>query len=296
MDMPGTFRFLWNHPLNRHDRLGAVSRFLRWQVGSRILPCPVVHSWVGGARVLVRRGETGMTGNLYAGLHEFMEMGYLLHVLRPGNLFGDVGANVGSYTLLAGMVAGAGVICFEPVPQTFQRLMDNVRLNRLDTIVEARNQAVGAAPGTLRFTVDLNTMNRPIAQGEVVNQTCDVPVVTLDAVFHDQVPQMLKIDVEGYETAVIDGAAATLADPRLHSVVMELGGAGQLYGFDESRLLLRMKDYGFQTCRYDPFRRELTVTDTQDRSIGNTLLVRDLEKVRSLVESAQRVVVHGRSF
>lgn len=294
--MAGTFRFLWNHPLNRRDRLGAVSRFLRWRIGSRILPGPVVHSWVGGVRVLVRRGETGMTGNLYAGLHEFMEMGYLLHVLRPGDLFGDVGANVGSYTLLASVVAGARVICFEPVPETFQRLMDNLRLNRLERIVEARNQAVGAGPGTLQFTVDRNTMNRPIAPGEVVNQGCDVPVVTLDSVFHDQVPQMLKIDVEGYETAVIDGADATLADPRLHSVVMELGGAGQLYGFDESRLLLRLRDYGFQTCRYDPFRRELTVSEGKDPSSGNTLLVRDLEKVRNLVESAERVVVHGQSF
>jgi hypothetical protein len=85
MNMLRSLHFLWNHPLNRHDRLAALSRFLRWQIGSRLLPGPIVYSWIGGARVLIRRGETGMTGNLYAGLHEFADMAYLLHVLRAGD-------------------------------------------------------------------------------------------------------------------------------------------------------------------------------------------------------------------
>jgi len=44
---------------------------------------------------VARPGETGVTGNIYTGLHEFSSMGYLLHVLREGDLFVDVGANVG---------------------------------------------------------------------------------------------------------------------------------------------------------------------------------------------------------
>jgi hypothetical protein len=73
MNMLRSLHFLWNHPLNRHDRLAALSRFLRWQIGSRLLPGPIVYSWIG------------MTGNLYAGLHEFADMAYLLHVLRAGD-------------------------------------------------------------------------------------------------------------------------------------------------------------------------------------------------------------------
>ena len=43
----------------------------------------------------------GVTGNVYCGLHDFAEMSFMLHLLRAGDLFADIGANVGSYTVLA---------------------------------------------------------------------------------------------------------------------------------------------------------------------------------------------------
>ena len=72
---------------------------------------------------------TGATGNIYAGLHEFNDMAFCLHLLRSGDLFVDVGANIGSYTVLASKVAGANSITLEPVPQTFERLKRNVNIN-----------------------------------------------------------------------------------------------------------------------------------------------------------------------
>jgi hypothetical protein len=85
-------------------------------------------------RLLVCRGMVGATGNLYVGLQEFEEMAFMLHQLRPDDVFVDVGANVGAYTLLAG-TAGARCVAFEPVPATFRALRDNVRLNGLQTRV-----------------------------------------------------------------------------------------------------------------------------------------------------------------
>jgi hypothetical protein len=62
---------------------------------------PVVVPFVGDTRLLVARGMRGATGNVYVGLHEFEEMAFALHALRPSSRFIDVGANVGSYTVLA---------------------------------------------------------------------------------------------------------------------------------------------------------------------------------------------------
>ena len=62
---------------------------------------------------------TGATGNIYTGLHEFEDMMFLLHLLRPGDIFVDAGANIGSYTVLASAVVGAKSISFEPVPPLF---------------------------------------------------------------------------------------------------------------------------------------------------------------------------------
>ena len=63
--------------------------------------------WIGGQRLAFQRGMTGATGNFYVGLHEFADMMLPLHFLREGDLFLDIGANVGSYTVLASGVCRA---------------------------------------------------------------------------------------------------------------------------------------------------------------------------------------------
>ena len=103
------------HPLNRAGKAAAVARLVRWQLASRILAQPVVLPFVNNTRLLVLRGMTGATGNWYGGLHECADMAFVLHALRPGDLFVDVGANVGSYTVLAAGAVQADAIAVEPV-------------------------------------------------------------------------------------------------------------------------------------------------------------------------------------
>jgi len=67
----------------------------------------MLHEWINGSRFLVKNGEPGLTGNIYTGVHEFSEMGYLPHILRPEDMFFDIGANVGSYMILASSAVGA---------------------------------------------------------------------------------------------------------------------------------------------------------------------------------------------
>jgi hypothetical protein len=78
-----TWRFLATHLLTRDHRFAAFARLIRWQIQSR-LSDEVVVPWIAGARLAVRRGMTGATGNIYAGLHEFADMAFLLHFLRRG--------------------------------------------------------------------------------------------------------------------------------------------------------------------------------------------------------------------
>src|SRR6185437_5282689 len=101
------------------NRWAAFWRFAGWQFQSRIFRRPVIYPFLEKSKIIVQGGMTGATGNIYTGLHEFEEMMFLLHLLRPADLFADVGANVGSYTILASAVAGAGSISFEPLPATF---------------------------------------------------------------------------------------------------------------------------------------------------------------------------------
>lgn len=58
-----------------------------------------------------------------------------LHFLRPGDLFLDIGANVGTYTVLASGVCGGKIMAFEPDPRTLRHLQRNIELNQLENLV-----------------------------------------------------------------------------------------------------------------------------------------------------------------
>ncbi len=283
-----TLRFIAEHPLNKGSPGKALFGFIKWQIGSRLVPGPTVMNWVNGSRVIVRRGETGLTGNLYCGLHEFWEMAYVLHAVSSEDLFVDVGANVGSYTVLACAAKGAKGICFEPVPATYKRLLDNISLNSLIGRVEALNVGLAESSGELAFTSEENCTNHvvPSELGGGGLKTVRVPVTTLDEALEGRLPSVMKIDVEGFELPVIRGSRATLSNPTLHSVIMELNDSGARYGFSEREIVEAMIHHGFLPYVYEPFSRELKPIEGKNSYSGNTLFVRNLQAVKEIISKA----------
>ena len=275
--------------------MAAIARFLKWQVGSRLVPGEVIYKWINDSKIVARTGETGVTGNIYCGLHEFPDMAFLLHVLRKGDLFVDIGANVGSYTILASSAIGAKGYSFEPVPSTYARLMTNIRINDLGEQVIPLNVALGNSKGEINFSSDQNCMNHVIADGEITKNKIIVNVSTLDEELTD-IPFLIKIDVEGYETPALEGAKKTLQDEGLCAVIMELNGAGNRYGYDEQKILDMMSGFGFKTYSYKPFERELSNLKGKNLTEGNTIFIRNMERISERIKSAPKVEIHGVSI
>ena len=296
MSLLSTIDFITSHPLNRKHKLKSIVRFVKWQIGSRMVPGAVVCDWVNGSRFLVRTGETGLTQNIYTGLHEFVDMGFLLHFLRSEDLFVDIGANAGSYTILACSAVGARGYAFEPVPITYSRLIDNVQINNLNDKVKCINKGVGVAQENIFFTSDSGPTNHAVASGEESGNTICVEMTALDVALGDNAPALIKIDVEGYEMPVLEGAQETLANRALNSVIVELNGSGERYGFDEVRILEMMFDLGFRSYAYDPFGRTLARLDGKNNNSSNTLFVRDKSFVLERVRSSPKVSIHGSEF
>jgi len=282
-----------NSPLNRDRKFASVLRFLKWQIGCRLVPGKILVNWIGDAKFIAGLGETGLTGNVYCGLQEFSDMAYVLHALGESDCFVDVGANVGSYTLLASAVAGARAVCFEPVPQTYDRLALNLAINHLQDRVQHFNQGIGDCSGLLRFTTDENCMNHVLAPDETAEHVIEVPVVSLDAAL-TAMPAMMKIDVEGYETMVLAGAQKTLAHEGFHSLLIELNGSGERYGYDEGKIVDLLADFGFLPYEYEPFQRQLTQLSTKNNTSGNTLFIRDIQRMRDRVQAAPTYRILGK--
>jgi len=112
-----------------------------------LLRLPVIVPWVETTSLVIETGMTGATMNFYCGLHEAADMAFVFHLLRVGDGFLDVGANVGTYTILASGAAQARTLAVEPIPATFNRLMRNIRINDLLSHVDSLCLAVGAHSG-----------------------------------------------------------------------------------------------------------------------------------------------------
>src|SRR5262249_12841355 len=150
----------------------------------------------------------------------FGDMGFLLHFLRPGDLFVDVGANVGSFSVLASGVVGAKSVALEPVPSTFSVLKLNIAVNGLEQMIEPFCMAAGPRRGRVRFSIDRGPQNRAVADS-YSGATADVPVMLLDGVIESACPALLKVDAEGSERGVLEGASKSLLEPTLNAVLLE---------------------------------------------------------------------------
>lgn len=263
---------------------------MQWQIASRALPEAVFGvPYINGTRLFMCRGMTGATGNWYCGLHEVDDMGFVLHMLRPGDLFVDAGANIGSYSVLAAAGTGAGVIAVEPIPTTFEHLIANLKMNRLESQAEAHRIGLSNVAGKLRFTTAQDTVNHVLTDWEEAIAE-EVEVVTMDSLLDGRIPTVIKIDVEGYELAVLKGAERTLRAPNLLAVIMETNGSGARYGVDDAELVELMKKHGFEAQSYCAINRILKPPSYPVKSLlgGNTIFLRNHTEVERRVMSAPK--------
>lgn len=289
----GALRFVANHPLNRDRKWRAMLEFCTTQIALRLLPGDICMEFPNRTRVMLAPGMKGAWHFITPRLFDFEEMSFVMHYLRADDFFADVGANVGVYTVLAAGVAGARASAFEPSRDSHEMLLRNIRINALTDRVRAFEMAVGGKPGTMQLTVGQGTENY-ISIQESESPSTSVKVTTLDYEFCNNPPNLLKIDVEGFECEVFAGAKKMLERPGLRAMIVERCGNGTRYGFDEDALHREIRQEGFLPCTYDPFTRLLRqAPDTAD---GNVIYVRDLSGANAILKSAPAFQFDGRSI
>lgn len=282
-------RSVWSHPLCVKRHADMLCRFFKWHIAGRLAPGDIAVEWVNQSRFLARPWHYGFSANVYCGLLEFNDMSFLMHALRPDDLFVDIGANRGSYTVLAGAAIGANVIAVEPVPDTFKSLQANVNLNGMADRVECFNIGLGDQKGELVFTADASDcVNHVVIDGESVGETVVVPVRRLDDLIGDRSPFLIKMDVEGYEWFVLQGGQQVLEKNSLQAIIIEITETGiARYGVAGEKIHALMLEQGFSSMQYDPFARTLSVFDPFSvPRAGNIIYIRNIDVVEKRIAEA----------
>lgn len=287
--------FILSHPLNSASagaKASALGRYLGWQLQSRINGQRRIIPFVNDARLVVTRGRAASTGNLYTRLHEFAEMGFVLHALRAGDTFVDVGANIGAYSILAASLDGVRCIAFEPASQTFPLLLENVELNNFGRVIEAKKMAVGAENGEVLLTSSLDSVNHVAGASDDGEARESVPLTTIDSTLGARKATVIKIDVEGYELPVLEGATETLASKDCRAVIIEMNGSSARYGLDEDRIDKLLRAQGFEPLSYDPLSRKL-IEINQSETGENRIYVRERAEMQQRLASAEHFRLPG---
>lgn len=265
--------------LARHVREGTLLSRLEWEVGKwrkayeQWRSARKLRQWKvaknkgahidatldGGGRLRLY-ADSELAKAIYCHDFESNERSFLLHYLRPGDVFVDVGANIGLFTIVAAKIVGTDgrVYAFEPSALPRSRLEENIILNRLGNVT-VEPLALSDESGELDFSTPMDghdawgSLATPTAGKNI--QTARIQTIDWDsyAIRLDSAkPVMMKIDVEGWENHVLYGATRTLSSSDAPLLQVEFTDeAAQSAGSSCALLYQHLTDLGYVVCRYD---------------------------------------------
>jgi FkbM family methyltransferase len=193
-----------------------------------------------------------ISGNIaFNGVYEWGLSRRIAGQAKTGGLFVDVGANMGYFSLVWAALSRAGtVIAFEAAPRNIQLFRKNVEQNHLLDRITLVSKAVGTRTGGIAF--DLGPADQTgwggISYGSCVDNV-EVPLVRLDEALPATNIDVLKIDVEGADTFVLQGCEGLLRDRRIRMIYFEqnVGRMKQL-GISPGEAQGFLRSFGYE-CR-----------------------------------------------
>jgi FkbM family methyltransferase len=261
-----------NHPLTKRNPLGALYRYIKFNFIQSIYPKPRVYNWINNLKFYAQKGDAGIVANIYFKLFDYEDSMFLIDNLKPKDLFVDIGANVGHYSLLAAGICKADVIAFEPIPSTFIKLEKNLILNNLSHKVKVLNIGIGEENSILNFTKTKDVMNAVALSYET--DVVSVEVKKLDDVLIERNPTFLKIDVEGYEYFVLKGALEVLKNKTLKYIIIELNSSTLKFGYTNEEIFKFLIALNFVPVSYDVDNKKIIQLETYNSKKFNTIFIK----------------------
>jgi FkbM family methyltransferase len=253
-------RHIWNHPSNKGHRARRLAYATAFQLWARSTGRPMKVDVGQRSKMWARLHFSASSEVVYANPPS-IELVTWSAYLNPGDWFIDVGSSVGVYTIFA-LEQGAEVTAFEPNADAAKLFRENMKLNGYSP--DFHEAAVTYKTGTMSMTFDLDVANHVVLHpDERSHDVREVPTVTLDSIIGDRTVAGVKLDTEGTERLVLEGATRALADKRIRLFQLEWNYASiKVLGEDRTPVADMLRDAGYRLVR--PNRRgELTrpVTD-----------------------------------
>ena len=210
---------------------------------------------ISHSTIIAPHRRCGVSALIYSqGLYDYNNMQLIQHLLRSGGTFMDIGGNIGSYALIASEQNLAKIHAFEPHPETFRLLQQNIELNHRSNVT-LHNVALGSSEGAVFLTDQSGSSINHIVPGTFQPiGTIAVPCRRMDTLCQafKISPQIVKLDVEGFEYDVLQGFGTELSS--IQVLMIEMNGLSdeRSHGQQEIHALLTTAGLtGPWQCQFD---------------------------------------------
>jgi FkbM family methyltransferase len=178
-----------------------------------------------------------------------------IRTFKENEIFFDIGANIGQFTIFAGIVSKCKIFAFEPESNNFQGLNKNILINNLNQKIEAYPIGIsdktkftklyldqfftGSSFNSVDYEVDfsLNKKKFKLSQGIFCTSLND-----LLEKWNFQIPNYLKIDVDGIESKIIEKSEKIISNKNLKSILIELNTKRK----EDNLVVSNLKNFGFK--------------------------------------------------
>jgi FkbM family methyltransferase len=252
--MINSLRILFSAPYNRKNPVFAVKRFIIWKIIRAARLKNVKIKFWDDRIIFINYDSSQSMWLMYNYIVDWEEFNLIQNYIKSHDHIADIGANMGFYSIwMSKFISGTGRIhSFEPDQNNFKRLNENVKLNKLDDVVKTSQIAVSEVNGQLSFTIGLDGENHIVTDNKA--QVVQIKSVTLDTYAKNNQITMfsyVKLDVEGFEKNVLQGASELLSLRRIDIIQLEINKSLYNSGTTINELLVELKKYNYQLCSYE---------------------------------------------
>jgi FkbM family methyltransferase len=276
-----SFINILEHPSNKQNKFSAVSRIVWWKINQKLFKLSAVVEIEERIKCICYPDSSFGGLVVYTKLPEYFEMKMIQKVLKSNDVFVDVGASIGVFSLLASSIVKKGkVFAFEPSPKAANILKQNINLNEFENI-EVLDKVVSDKSGFEYYQLENQSEIDHISTEKIGMR---IESVTLDSFLkQNNIKQvkLVKIDVEGAEMKVLNGLKYYLSEKKVDLLMVEVNKKSKNYGYSSKDLFSYLRRLKYELYRFST-NGILTIISTRDEEDTTTFNIIATSKKNNL--------------
>lgn len=247
-----------NHPTNKNHQLKTMMRIIWWKINTMFFHLPCFIELAPGIKcICYPHNSHYSTLVVYNTFPEYGEMMFVKNILRSDDVFIDIGANIGAFSLLAASkITNGKIYAFEPSPHILPILKQNIALNNKFDRIEIEKVAASDKEGNINFDIsETPDYNHIVSSNEVKRKSINILTKTIDFFLKRKNishVKLIKIDVEGAEMIVLKGMQKSLQQRKVDALIIEVNKLSfARFGFSVKDMRGYLEDFGYNLYMFN---------------------------------------------